>query len=95
MPDIGGNEINGLGEADRRRPTVIYWNDPSTLPFGDLMMWYVRRNYQDDALRIRKEAEAIDAVELAPVSGRRAAEPAGGWTARVKAESERLAVAMV
>lgn len=95
LPDITGNEINGLGEAAQRQPTVIYWNDPTTLPFGDLMMWYVRRNYQDEALQLRKDAEAIDAVDLAPVTDDKSAAPPEGWTAFVKQQGESLGVDQV
>jgi Pyruvate/2-oxoacid:ferredoxin oxidoreductase delta subunit len=95
LPDITGNEINGLGEAARRRPTVIYWNDPSTLAFGELMLWYVRRNYQDEALRIRKNAEAIDAEALAPVADARAPAPSGGWTEDLKHAGLRLGAGQV
>ena len=32
MPDVSGNDINGLGETEPRRPTRIYWRNPAAIP---------------------------------------------------------------
>jgi len=41
LPEIAGNELNGLGEPDIRPPDPILWHaDTSTSPFGDLQKWY-------------------------------------------------------
>ena len=33
IPEITGNEINGLGEAQIRRPNIVYWpNDSQRAP---------------------------------------------------------------
>lgn len=35
LPDVSGNEINGLGETDRRRPTQVFWHRrPTDQPFA-------------------------------------------------------------
>ena len=40
-PDISGNEINGLGQTEKRRPSYVYWgNGPSDIAHGDLQRWF-------------------------------------------------------
>lgn len=34
MGDVSGNELNGWGEAEDRRPTIVMWADPSRLSHG-------------------------------------------------------------
>lgn len=41
MPEISGNEVNGLGETDFRRPRYVYWgNDPDDTAHGDVQRWF-------------------------------------------------------
>lgn len=41
LPDITGNEINGLGEADWRAPRPILWHhDTSKIAHGKLQDWF-------------------------------------------------------
>lgn len=40
-PDVSGNDINGLGEEEFRRPSYVYWaTDPGTIPHGDMQKWF-------------------------------------------------------
>lgn len=40
-PKISGNEINGLGESEKRRPTYVYWgNDPDDVAHGAVQRWF-------------------------------------------------------
>ena len=40
-PDVSGNTINGLGETDRRRPSIVYWAPrPDDIPHGDMQNWF-------------------------------------------------------
>ena len=45
LPDVSGNEINGLGETARRRPSPIYWHYASSidLPHRRLQDYYLRQ----------------------------------------------------
>jgi len=95
IPSVSGNEINGLGETEKRRPTVIYWDNPETLPHGQLMMWYVRRNYQGDRLKTRRRAEEIEAGILEPVADTAIEDSAANWTAKVKQEALDLGATQV
>lgn len=91
MPPVSGNTINGLGEAVRRRPRVVYWApDPDTIPHGAVQRWFYRRN--DDpafaaerAARAALAAEPLPEVAPVPVPGGPA-----DWAARIKAEGRRL-----
>ena len=41
MPEISGNEVNGLGETDFRRPSYVYWgNDPDDTAHGEVQKWF-------------------------------------------------------
>ncbi len=95
IPSTSGNAINGLGETERRRPTTIYWDDPDTLPHGDLMKWFIRRNYQGDRLKTRRRAEEIEATALESVAETAEDAPAGDWVAAVKGEALKLGASQV
>lgn len=41
VPDISGNAINGLDEADFRRPRTVYWApDPDDIAHGKMQRWF-------------------------------------------------------
>lgn len=95
IPSISGNEVNGLGEEGRRRPTNIYWVNPDTIPHGELMKWYVRRNYQGDRLKTRRRAEEIEASDLENVAEATVDFPAEEWVAAVKEQALKLGASQV
>ncbi|MEX0346521.1 MAG: 4Fe-4S dicluster domain-containing protein [Rhizobiaceae bacterium] len=40
-PDVSGNVVNGLGEATKRNPRLVYWSpDPDDIPHGKLQRWF-------------------------------------------------------
>ena len=43
-PGVSGNDINGLGETEKRRPSTFLWHLPGTTPLEDLRE-YVLSNY--------------------------------------------------
>ncbi|MCP4318803.1 MAG: 4Fe-4S dicluster domain-containing protein [Hyphomicrobiales bacterium] len=50
-PDISGNTINGLGEAEFRRPKIVYWSpNPDDIPHGKLQRWFYSVNPNDPAM---------------------------------------------
>lgn len=72
VPDISGNEINGLGEHTPRRPTLVYWApDPDTIPHGRLQRWFYTVNADDPRLTEtrawRKQILDAPLPDLAPV----------------------------
>jgi len=41
LPEITGNEINGLGETLARRPDHVFWApDPNDIAFGEVQKWF-------------------------------------------------------
>ena len=41
LPEITGNEINGLGETLARRPDHVFWApDPNEIAFGEVQKWF-------------------------------------------------------
>ena len=40
LPDVSGNDINGLGESAQRRATPVMWHDPDIIAHGKLQTWY-------------------------------------------------------
>ena len=41
MPEVSGNEINGLGELEVRNPSVVYWaKNPEEIPHGRMQKWF-------------------------------------------------------
>lgn len=51
LPDISGNEINGVGEENDRRPRMVYWApNPDDIPFGQVQKWFYKREPADPEL---------------------------------------------
>ena len=63
-PSKKGNEINGLGESDVRRPSMVYWApDPDDIAFGAVQRWFYQHEPADPVLmehRARRK-EILDA----------------------------------
>lgn len=85
MPDVSGNDINGLGETEVRRSSPIYWQTPELTPFGPLMTWFYAQVPDDERMKAvqRHRAETI-AMEIPPVAPDRQERPAAEWTDLIK-----------
>ena len=91
MPAISGNSINGLGEADHRRATPIYWHDPDTLAHGELQKWFYTQNANDrHIIEAREDRAKILAIEVPPVAGQPLQQSAEEWSAQLAAHVETL-----
>ena len=53
FPDISGNAINGLGDAERRRPRPFFWHPPNRQTHGALQQEVT--DYHRKSAAIRKE----------------------------------------
>ena len=58
FPHISGNSINGLGESNRRSPTVLYWADPDTIPHGKLQNYF--EAIDTEWMHMRKESASME-----------------------------------
>lgn len=66
-PSIKGMEVNGLGESEVRRPTMVFWApDPEDIPFGEVQKWFYRREPADPELM--QERARRRAILEAPLS---------------------------
>lgn len=81
-PETSGNAINGLGEADFRRPEMVYWApDPGDIPHGALQLYFYQQSAKEPAFG-EKRAERqkiLDAPLPAVAATRREAAPET-WT---------------
>lgn len=85
MPGKSGNEINGLGEAEFRRATPIYWHDPTTLQHGELQKWFYTQNPDNEAIMAARAArQKILDAEVPPVQGEPLQQSAEEWTAELR-----------
>lgn len=85
MPDVSGNDINGLGETKARRSSPIYWQSPELTPFGPLMEWFYSQIPDDDRMTAahKDRAETL-ALEIPPPAPIRQEKTAAEWTDMVK-----------
>jgi len=100
LPEITGNEINGLGDGDARRPRMVFWSpDPDEIEFGQVQKWFYQQEPPNPELmqeRARRK-EILDAPlpDLAPNPAQKTPDE---WTANlnkfvVAGECERVGVA--
>ncbi len=87
FPEISGNTINGLGEAQVRPPSPIYWQDPRSLAHGRLQNWMLEKTRRDvpEIMEMRHGLGGRGNEERAPVAEHRAEGTAAGFTTQVKA----------
>ena len=83
VPPISGNVINGVGEAQMRRPDVVYWApDPETIPHGEMQNYfYMRSNAVDGFAEARVKRQAINEAPLPPVAEHPTQRSPEAWTA--------------
>jgi len=84
MPDCSGNDINGQGETEFRRPTRIYWHNPKDIPHGRIQNWMVERfNRVPDFNKVYAEGDR-GPLKLNPVAGNQQQDSPQNWSTRVK-----------
>lgn len=100
VPPISGNDVNGLGETEKRRPNMVYWSpDPNNIPHGDLQRYFGGRASQIPAfLEKRATRQKINDAPLPPVAEDPVQRPPAEWTAALDAyvtggDCERIGVA--
>ena len=85
LPDVSGNDVNGLGQDGPSRPRPFFWHPPERQAFGALQMEVVRHQQQSPELSRTYSRDA----DRGPRPVERAPEPEPGtasvWTDRVKA----------
>lgn len=82
-PKITGNEINGLGETEVRRPKMVYWApDPDEIAFGEVQKWFYGHEPKDPVLMAhRQRRREILEAPLPDIAGEPVQRQSGDWTA--------------
>lgn len=83
MPEISGNTINGLGEAELRRPQVVYWApDPDDIAHGSVQRYFYEQSAREPAFATARAARiAATSFDLPPVARTRDEHDPADWTA--------------
>lgn len=94
FPAVSGNAINGIGERARRRPTIVYWDDPAGLAHGPLQQYFYDRYFSVPAI---KEAyfAGRGSNDLPAVAADRVERTPAEWTRLVKERATALGCEMV
>ncbi|MGI9481562.1 MAG: 4Fe-4S dicluster domain-containing protein [Hyphomicrobiales bacterium] len=91
IPEISGNDINGLGEGRVRRARYVYWNDPDTLAHGEMQRWFYQNDPENETLKeAREERARVTGIALPEIATQRAARSATEWTRLLKKEAGGL-----
>ena len=81
MPEISGNSINGLGEAGKRVPRMVYWApNPDDIPHGDLQRWFYSIDPDNPHLNeARQERARVTDFQMPDLSSSPADKNPDGW----------------
>jgi ferredoxin len=84
LPDVTGNDINGLGENAFRPASPILWHDPGILAHGDLQNWFFANANAPGATENRMKNEAFVRQPLAALASESPDWSARDWSANIK-----------
>ncbi|MEM9529868.1 MAG: 4Fe-4S dicluster domain-containing protein [Pseudomonadota bacterium] len=83
LDGYSGNQVNGLGEAELRPPTMVWWTpDMDAATFGPAQKWFYMKEQPDEELReLRARRMEVVQAPLPAVSSTPAERSAEAWTA--------------
>lgn len=86
FPEISGNEINGLGETEVRRPSTFFWHPPDRQTHGALQKEVTDYHRQSDAVRkwFRPDPPGGRGPEAVPQAEEQVRKSPQEWSALVK-----------
>jgi len=86
FPEKSGNEINGLGETEVRRPSPFFWHPPERQTHGALQKEVTDYHRQSDAVRkwFRPDPPGGRGPEAVPQAGEKVSKSPDEWSALVK-----------
>jgi Pyruvate/2-oxoacid:ferredoxin oxidoreductase delta subunit len=68
-PEVSGNTINGVGEAEVRRPTPIMWHPPEMIAHGAVQTWFWGQGPNDpEVFAVRAERQRVISMPDAPIA---------------------------
>ena len=96
LPVITGNEINGLGESEKRRPSIVYWPNDSVRnqydnmpkvskhPYGPLVNFMRQRSAHTPISKVYTDFENRAPRELDEIAESSTTDKPENWTKKVK-----------
>lgn len=101
-PDISGNDINGLGEADFRQASKVYWStDTSDIAHGKMQDWFFTVDPGDARFaEARVERQAMLSAAPTPLAPEQVRKDPNDWTDGLNAfvrqgDCEQIGVAVM
>ncbi len=87
VPEVSGNEVNGLGEGRTRRARTVYWAvDPETIAHGQMQRFFYRADPDNAAVnRARANREKLLDEAVPSVSGTPVERTPADWLAALRA----------
>jgi ferredoxin len=102
FPEVSGNDINGLGEANVRRPSPFFWHPPERQTHGALQQEVIEYHRRSADIRkcYRPDVPGGRGPEPVPRSATKVEKTAAEWAAIVKQfslqnESDLVGIARV
>ena len=83
LPDVSGNDVNGLGQTKFSHPKPVMWHDPQRISHGELQKWFSTQGNSHGHIRNFGQA-GNGPIELPEVSANRPDWTAEEWTQQVK-----------
>ncbi|MCO5088569.1 MAG: 4Fe-4S dicluster domain-containing protein [Methylobacteriaceae bacterium] len=86
-PHVTGEEINGVGENEPRRPDVVFWaTNPDDIPFGGVQRWFFTKETPGTELAAeRARRRVVLEAPLPEVAARQVERSPDEWTAALNA----------
>lgn len=90
-PDISGNEVNGLGDADWHQPRPVFWRPDGSIAHIDALHYFYKRDIDNEriaaARKLREKNQNLPYSEIAETPVEKSA---AEWVEVIKAKALEL-----
>ena len=63
-PAVTGDELNGVGETEVRRPRMMFWApDPDDIAFGEVQRWFYQHEVPEPD-RLAERAKRLSLIHI-------------------------------
>ena len=84
VPDVSGNDINGVGEQEFRRPSPVYWQEPDTIAHGEMQKWFGSQGLIDDVLDALQRRQIIFDTPMSDIAPEAVQNESATWADMVR-----------
>ena len=79
--NISGNEINGVGDTEIRKPDIVWWaTENDKISFGEMQEWFYKNEPKDENLmKLRDERRSIINTPLPEIKEERSEKKPSEW----------------